>query len=224
MLPTSKTPATPADASWWNAWFGGGLDYYTRYFNVTTGQVEDRLRGALFLDRRFLEDLHGQPDVWGPLWLSVSLAMSCFVVSSISKVPGGGGAALTAGPPFEALSAGLVEVVGYTAFSSLAASAFLQWRGVDSLPFLEVQCLMGYSLVPLFPALLVCLVPFGPTQGLAFLAGSVGSAIFISRNLWPALKASPRISREQAFLFLVGLLGVHVIFGILLHYSFFKSM
>ncbi len=197
------------------------LNYYAKYFNVTTDEVKERLVLASKADSNFLETLNGRMDYYGPLWLSVTCAVLLFVSSSLSK-------RLWSHPgellDFHLLTVGVVELLLYNAFQTVASWGFFKWRGIDGVKVSEMAALSGYSLCPLIPALLVSVIPLSLVQWTAFAASAVISCTFIYRNLWPILKTSPSIKQEQATLFITLLLGTHAIFFLALRIAFYRHL
>lgn len=176
---------------------------------------------AALADAAFLEKLNGRLDFYGPLWLSVTVALLLFVSSSIVKrVWGQPGELLD----FHLLTVGIVEMLLYTAFQTAATWGFFRWRSVDGVKIGEMAALSGYALVPLVPALLISSLPVGILQWAAFMGSAGMSALFIYRNLWPILQTSPSIRHEQGALFITALLGFHVIFILALRIMFFKNV
>lgn len=56
------------------------------YFNVTTEDVIERLIFSLNPNRReFLNDIEGNPDLYGPIWLTISVSFFAFMLGSISS-------------------------------------------------------------------------------------------------------------------------------------------
>lgn len=197
------------------------LNFYTKYFNVTTAEVHERLRSAATADAAFLEKLNGRLDFYGPLWISVSVAVVLFVSSSFTK-------RAWAHPgetlDFHLLTMGIIEMVLYTAFQSAMSWGFFRWRSVDGVKAGEMVALSGYSLALLLPALVVSMVPLSLAQWAAFTAAAAASSLFIYRNLWPILQTSPSIRHEQAALFTTCTLAIHVLFFLTLRVTFFKHV
>lgn len=197
------------------------LNYYTKYFNVTTEEIKDRLQSGLTADGAFLEKLNGRMDFYGPLWLSISIAVLLFVSSSFGKRAW---AHASEKLDLHLLTLGVVELMVYTSFMTLASWGFFRWRGVDGVKVGEMAALSGYSLTPLVPALLISTLPLSIIQWAAFAAAASLSCLFIFRNLWPILQTSPSIRHEQASMFIASLLFVHACFFFALRVAFFKHV
>ena len=195
------------------------LNFYTKYFNVTTEEVRERLQSGLLADGTFLEKLNGRMDFYGPAWLSITTAVLLFVSSSFGKRawahPG-------ERQDLHLLTLGVVEMLVYTSFMTMASWGFFRWRGVDGVKVGEMAALSGYSLTPLVPALILSMLPLSIVQWAAFTAAAAGSCLFIYRNLWPILQTSPSIRHEQASMFIASLLFVHAVFFFALRVAFFK--
>lgn len=187
---------------------------------MNTQEVVGRLKAACQLSEHFLEELSGRWDLYGPIWLAISLPVAMFVSSSLSIL-------LSAHPneqhDLSRLSVGMMEMMVYGVLSTGACWGVLRWRGVESIRLSEIVALLGYSLACLLPFLVVAIIPIGVLQWLAILAGTVASGAFIVRNLWPALRASS-LPREHGLTLLAALLAAQFMFLILLHHSFYQHV
>ena len=141
---TSGFGLSGSKSSWLN------LNHYSKYFNVTTEDVQERLRSSLMMDGTFLERLNGRLDFYGPLWISISVALFLFVASSFTKrVWAHPGETLD----LTLLTFGVMEMLVYTSLMSAISWGFFKWRGVDGVKLGETVALTGYSLTVLIPAL-----------------------------------------------------------------------
>lgn len=176
---------------------------------------------ALRADASFLERLAGRLDFYGPIWISISVGVLLFVISSANKTIWYHRGEFI---DFHLLTMGIVEMIIFTAFQTAFSWGFFRWRSVDGVKLGEMAALSGYSLTPLVPALLVCMIPLSIVQWAAFMGAVAISCVFIKRNLWPILKTSPTIRQEQATFFIIGLLAVQSIFILSLRVMFFKHV
>lgn len=195
------------------------LNFYTKYFDVTTDDLKQRLAMAAMADATFLEKLNGRLDFYGPAWLSITIAVLLFTISSATKrIFSHAGEVID----LHLLTTGIVEMLFFTSFQTAFAWGFFRWRSIDGVKLGEMAALCGYSLTPLIPALLLCLIPLSLIQWAAFMAAVGVSGLFIQRNLWPILQTSPSIRREQAILFIGCLIAIHSLFILALRIMFFK--
>lgn len=195
------------------------LNFYTKYFNVTTVDFQERIIAAAMADGLFLEKLNGRLDFYGPLWISITVAILLFVSSSLAKIVWPHTNEFI---DFHLITFGIIEMILFTSFQTALSWGFFRWRAVDGVKIGEMAALNGYSLVPLVPALLLSAIPLSITQWAAFTAATVLSCLFIYRNLWPILQTSPTIRHEHSALFITLLLGVQVIFILSLKAAFFR--
>lgn len=179
------------------------LDNYSKYFNVTTEEVQVRLRLTLLLKDTFLEELAGRLDFYGPTWAAFTLAMLLFLVGTLSSVTGA--------DPMGAFTSPLIWVLFYVGPICGGAWATWRWLGAEGVYFSELFCLLGYSLILFLPVAVVALLRIGLltwiSTGLAMLA----SALFIHRNIHPVLRTSS-LGVERARLYSLVTVMVHSLF------------
>jgi len=87
---------------------------------------------------------------------------------------------------------------------------------------IELVCLYGYSLVPYFPAVIMCLIPWGFFGWLFLLAATGVSVMLVLRNVAGPVLAS-EISQSKAGPILVAVLLCHFVFFLVLKLSFYHK-
>ncbi|RKP01815.1 hypothetical protein CXG81DRAFT_6135, partial [Caulochytrium protostelioides] len=64
------------------------IAYYQRYFDVDPEDVVSRARIALWPfppNPTFHDTITANPDLYGPLWITTTLVVACFMTSAISQ-------------------------------------------------------------------------------------------------------------------------------------------
>lgn len=87
----------------------------------------------------------------------------------------------------------------------------LRWLGAESLRFVELCGLVGYSLVLLFPAVLIGALSVNILSWMAMLACIAASAPFIYQNLAPVLRTSA-LGPEKGVMYTAAVCLIHSLF------------
>uniref|UniRef100_A0A7S2W618 Protein YIPF n=1 Tax=Mucochytrium quahogii TaxID=96639 RepID=A0A7S2W618_9STRA len=221
------------------------VEYYHDYFNVTTEDVINRLTCvATPWKRNFFEVCDGRPDLYGPFWGSTTLIFLIVATANFSKYMS------TTDDQWEhdlgQLSFTAMLVYGFAVAMPFVAWGVFSYLGVSTsnIAFSELACVYGYSFSAFLPASLLCLIPHNSVSWLALLTALGFSAAFLMMNLWERLgttaggylppmqvdgengQSEPSLvtekpSRQTAAIFLVGLLGLHIVFALVLKIKFF---
>lgn len=129
-----------------------------------------------------------RPDLYGPLWLSLTMA---FAVGAASNLSGW----FTFTPQsedsiwhydFARVTAALSCSLGFSAAVPVAAWAALQYAG-RPLPLVLLVCVQGYSLAAHLVAAVLCAIPLALLQWTAVLLGAAAAGYFEWRALAPLL-------------------------------------
>ncbi|PJF17721.1 Protein YIPF [Paramicrosporidium saccamoebae] len=125
------------------------LDNYSKYFNVTTEEVVQRVMSVVTMRESFLEDLAGRLDLYGPAWIAITLAVAIFMVST------SGNFFPHLGKPTDlhSLSSALCLLSCHLLIVCFGGWTVLKWLGADSLHATELTTLVGYSLLLFYPIL-----------------------------------------------------------------------
>lgn len=169
-------------------------------------QVVERVRAAFSLSGTFLEDLAGRIDCYGPVWISITLAVLIFIAGSLSTY------SLLPTPDYlSILSSSLFYILFYLGIVVGGGWMVLRWLGADSIYFTELLCLFGYSLVFFFPLIAISQLRIKLLTWLAALAVGGASSFFVYQNLYAALRTSA-LGVDRAFFYSVVILFLHAIF------------
>ena len=152
---------------------------------------------------------------------------------------------------FKVLSSSVFFVFGFALAMPFVAWASFQYLGValTRISFPELACVYGYSIFTFSFACILCVVNIAAIEWLAVLGALGFSAAFLIRNLWARLGVSesggymppmgldsgtdmeaqggvPSLvteepDRKKASMLLVGLVGLHFVFALVLKFMFF---
>ena len=166
----------------------------------------ERARATFSLSGTFLEDLAGRIDCYGPVWISITLAVLIFVASSLSAYPH-----LPTPDYLSILSSSLFYILFYLGIVVGGGWMALRWLGADSIYFTELLCLFGYSLIFFFPLIAISQLRIRLFTWVTAFAVSAASSFFVYQNLHAALRTSA-LGVDRAFICSVVILALHAIF------------
>jgi len=133
--------------------------------------------------------LEGNPDLYGPFWISTTVVMILFLTGTISQYLSRKGAGHFE-YDFTLLSGAAGLIYGYTGVIPIALWGILKWFGSESANVLECWALYGYANLIWIP---VALISWSPVTILNWVFVGIGfgiSALFLFRNLYPVLSAT----------------------------------
>lgn len=203
------------------------IAYYQQYFNVETGDVVARVRCALLAYKGgTIFDQHTQADLYGPLWISATVALTLFSVSNLSAF----------------MEAWLHDTAGWTYDFSLLFSAFsilfgyvvggasllwgaLRWRGHQECKLADLLCIYGYAGTVWMPMTLLCIIPVDAVRWATVVLASGYSTFFLNTNLRIHLKlplpTGMAIPTDHLAQLAVAASAVHFLFGLVFKRYFF---
>uniref|UniRef100_A0A1E1W2L8 Protein YIPF n=1 Tax=Pectinophora gossypiella TaxID=13191 RepID=A0A1E1W2L8_PECGO len=196
------------------------IEYYQKYFDVHTEEVVERIISSVLPQRvsrnYFDERIKGKPDLYGPIWISVTLIFTIAVSGNISNYLQSANKAVHWRYDFHLVSYAATAISCYVWIVPLALWAALKWTTVpDGQDEIETQtsktptmislfCLYGYSLAIYIPVAVLWTIPVLWLQWLFVLMAACVSGAVLIFWLLPALRKS------KYFFILVGsILGFH---------------
>eukprot|EP01068_Selenidium_serpulae_P001427 Selendium_serpulae@DN1568_c0_g1_i1.p1 len=192
---------------WWQ------LATYSPYFNVTTEAVVLRLKMGLtpwksdspmFWDSEMSSGLpapsnaprhaigfDAAADLYGAVWVSTTLILALAISSNAAGLLQHkfASAAVEWHSEMSKLSMGFALVPAIALVLPLLIWGVNRYQG-GRCGFLRLVSLMGYSLVPYVPAVVLCAQPYATLQLLALVAAGATACKFLHRNLKPVLEVS----------------------------------
>ncbi|KAH7720975.1 Yip1 domain-containing protein [Aphelenchoides avenae] len=187
------------------------FDFYQRYFDVETEQVQSRILHSMVpkWNANYITD-HVQPlpDLYGPFWIAVTLIFSTGICGNIAHF------VHTSGNEHFENDFGLVTgastlVACYIILVPFAIYSVMWYRSATmQYAYLELLCAYGYSLSIFVPvSILWAVVPFEWFRW-ALIAVSVAlSGTVLAGTIWASVQSDP--NRMLAFGVLAGVVLLH---------------
>lgn len=161
----------PSSASASSKRYLWSIHFYQQFFDLTTTQLLTRLYNTFRPDRNFLDTLDGNPDLYGPVWISTTVVVILFLTGTISQYLAEKGEQHFV-YDWRLLSGAAGLVYGFNLVVPAALWGVLKWfagrgsglgeDGREVLGLVESWCLYGYaSLV----WVVVALVSWSPLSG-----------------------------------------------------------
>ncbi|KAG5854053.1 hypothetical protein ANANG_G00033440 [Anguilla anguilla] len=173
------------------------FEYCQSFFNVDTVQVLDRIRGSLIPlpGRNFVRHhLHSNPDLYGPLWICVTLAFSLSIGGNLSTfLTLKGDPKYHYRPQFHTVSVAAVSVFLYALLVPLCVWGFLKWRQgmerhIRGYSYLETVCVYGYSLFIYIPTSVLWIIPIPWLRWVSILVAVAISGSVLVITFWPVVR------------------------------------
>ncbi|CAE7315941.1 YIPF1 [Symbiodinium natans] len=190
-------------------WAGSMLSYAQQMFDISSEDVIKRLKLSLVpfqgLDAAS-SDLRSRPDFYGPFWVATTAVLFLAATGNFARLleteeyP-----AVEFKSDYSLVSVAASMVYGLLVGVPLVTRLGLYCSGqsVDSINFKQVICVYGYSLTPMIPMSVICLVPNSFFRWIAVLAGLGISLAF----LWGTLSADLAVEAPSLKWKVLGLFG-----------------
>jgi len=201
-----------------NKRFLWSLDFYAQFFDVDTNEVLRRCWATLYPKVNFLDLLDGNPDLYGPIWITTTVVLILFLSSTIQ-----GYLASTNDMPYRynfgllSGAAGLMYL--YTAIVPLALWGALKWYGSEAANLLECLCLYGYGNLIWVPIAIASASPIGILNWILATVGFGFSLAFLLRNLDPVVRATG--SKTSKFILII-VIVLHAALSLAIKILFFQ--
>nr|SVE87611.1 EOG090X0CJ3 [Daphnia similis] len=200
--------------------------YYQRYFDVDTPQVKERLVWS-FIPRPSRDTLthyiRPSPDLYGPLWICVTLVFCVAIMGNIADYLHSGGEGQHWRYDFRKVSISASTIFSYALLLPLVLWLLLWWRRKEGdqtpLGFIEIVSLYGYSLAIYIPISVLLTIPFPILQWTLVILGAALSGSVLVLSLWPPLSAT---KRGMAVIILSVILAFHFLLAAGLQLYFFR--
>nr|SVE75360.1 EOG090X0CJ3 [Daphnia dolichocephala] len=200
--------------------------YYRRYFDVDTPQVKERLMWS-FVPRPSRDTLthyiRPSPDLYGPLWICVTLVFCVAIMGNIADYLHSGGEGQHWRYDFRKVSISASTIFSYALLLPLVLWLLLWWRRKEGdqapLGFIEIVSLYGYSLAIYIPISVLLTIPFPVLQWTLVILGAALSGSVLVLSLWPPLSAS---QRGMAVIIVSAIVAFHFLLAAGLQLYFFR--
>ena len=154
-------PGAPPRAQPWDKAAVYSLDYYRQFFDVDTQQVVFRIKSSCWpLRNRFLAQIRGRGDLYGPVWVSTTLVfVTAFAAGIVDYRDSLRRHDAEWSFDFTKVSLAATTVYSYIAVVPLLLWALLRWKLTAAPSLLDVLTVYGYSLFVYIPVAIVCIFP-----------------------------------------------------------------
>ncbi|KAG6442888.1 protein YIPF1 [Manduca sexta] len=180
------------------------IEYYQKYFDVQTSEVVERIISSVLpqkVSRNYFDErIKGKPDMYGPIWISVTLIFTIAVSGNIADYLQNANKPIPWRYDFHLVSYAATAIMSYVWIVPLALWAALKWTTVsDGQDEIETQtsrtpsmislfCLYGYSLSIYIPVAILWTIQISWLQWLFVLMAAFVSGAVLIFWLLPALK------------------------------------
>lgn len=206
-------------------WAGSWLSYAQQLFDVSSDEVLKRLKLALVPfqgQEDAANDFRTRPDFYGPFWVATTSVLFLAATGNFARL-----LEMEDEQSFKS-DFSLVSVAASMIYGLLVAvplcarlGLYCSGQSVDCINFKQVICVYGYSLTPLIPMSVICLVPMAVLRWIAVLCCLVTSLAFIYGTLSADLAVeAPSLKWKVLGLFC----GAHVINVMVYRIYFFHSI
>jgi hypothetical protein len=236
------------------------LDSYTQYFDVDTADVNARIRAAVttfWKPDQFRTAVLGEagndaykgPDLYGPLWVCMTLIFLIAVTSNLSaymhhaqksshahhssssssgssnSTDSGSGSGAAQEQEFEYDLHHLVRALTVVSSFVFGVPTFF-WMATICLGMPGVSlalwiCCYGYSMVPYQIAALLAWIPWEIVEWFVLASATAASALLVVRNLSTPLMQQDSSTHTKAAPLIMAMMGAHVCFLFVLKFTFY---
>jgi hypothetical protein len=202
------------------------IAYYQPYFNVETDDVVVHLRCALLAYKGgTIFDQHTDADLYGPLWISATVALTLFSVSNLSAFIEAWLHGKSWAYDFSLLFSAFSILFGYVVGGAGVLWAAFRWRGHQECKLVDLLCIYGYAGTVWLPMSLLCIIPVDAVRWATVVLASGYSTFFLNTNLKIHLKlplpSGMSIPTDQLAQLAVAACAVHFLFGLVFKRYFF---
>lgn len=206
-------------------WAGSWLSFAQQLFDVSSEDVLKRLKLALVPfqgQEDAANDFRTRPDFYGPFWVATTAVLFLAATGNFARL-----LEMEDEQSFKS-DFSLVSVAASMIYGLLVAvplcarlGLYCSGQSVDCINFKQVICVYGYSLTPLIPMSVICLVPMAFLRWVAVCCGLATSLAFIYGTLSADLAVeAPSLKWKVLGLFC----GAHVIIFMVYRIYFFHSI
>ncbi|CAG9133055.1 unnamed protein product [Plutella xylostella] len=211
------------------------IEYYQKYFDVQTSEVIERIISSVVptkVSSSYFDDrIKAKPDLYGPVWISVTLIFTIAVSGNIASYLQNVNSAMHWRYDFHLVSYAATAIICYVWIVPLALWGAIKWTTVEAQDEEAIQgstnptmmslfCLYGYSLSVYIPVAILWTIQVSWLQWLlVLLAAFVSGAVLIYWLL-------TTLRKSKYFLILVAsILAVHFLLatGFMLYFFHIPS-
>jgi len=233
--PTAQSGMSPSDTPQMSRWqlctSCFKMETYMAYFDIDATDIYRRLKYSIlyfYLPDKFRSEVIGVartdnmkgPDLYGPLWITMTLVFFLAVTSNLSaylRTDNAGEFEYDISHLVHAMTVCFGFVLGIPALWWILT----QCLGMQCLMMVDWICLYGYSMVPYIPSTLFCLIPSHAWIWICLIITTGVSGGLVVRNVASALLAADTTSNKAGPI-LIAVMVSHVIFLLVLKLTFYN--
>ncbi|KAK1298782.1 hypothetical protein QJS10_CPB14g01649 [Acorus calamus] len=182
----SSGSGTAGDQQASSSWTGiFSISSYSPYFDVDTEDVVDRIMNSLYPTRgNFFRKIDGNPDLYGPLWISTTLVFILAALGNCATYLMDGRSDPNTAWNFDVsyVNWAASVIYGYVILLPAAFYFLLQYFGSPA-SLVRLWCMWGYSLFVFVPSCLLLVVPAEIFRWIVILVAGSASSCFVGLNL-----------------------------------------
>jgi len=158
------------------------VEYYQPFFNVTTLDVQERIKSSLNpLKPRFFELTQQNPDLYGPIWIYTTLVLVLAAAGNFAQFlhPN---TDKTVSYNYDFIPTAALIIYGYGFLFPVVLTVILKVFGSNSTSYIQTICCYGYSLFVFIPAFILAIIPVSILQWVLIILAIVSSTLFLVTN------------------------------------------
>lgn len=162
------------------------LERAQQLFDVSTNDVIQRLRMVVPLKPPdgAKEDLKSRPDFYGPFWIATTAVLFLAATGNFARlIQAGDHRAFQ--PDYSLVSVAATMIYGTLGVLPAAARGAIFFAGDEgsTVDLRQIVCVCGYSMAPMIPVSMLCLIPLASLRWLLTLLGAALSLYFLHTHL-----------------------------------------
>ncbi|EFO20903.1 hypothetical protein LOAG_07587 [Loa loa] len=170
------------------------FEFYQQYFDVDTDQVLSRIWYSMlprFTSNFITDHIQPLPDLWGPVWISITLVFSTAICGNLAKYIETSGtiASYQYGSDFRLVTGASTVIFCYVVLVPfILYSLFWYRKSYLQYSYLDILCAYGYSLSIFVPVSILWILQAQWFRWLLiFLSVALSGSVLVS-SIWPAIK------------------------------------
>ncbi|XP_076760198.1 protein YIPF1 [Xylocopa sonorina] len=197
------------------------IEYYQKYFNVSTNDVVERIKRSMFphgSENYLISHIRPNPDLYGPFWICVTLIFAIAISGNLANyLQTANSSKYHWRYEFHIVSYAATCIFLYAWLLPLTLWGALMWTTsarnteeelIESVPtpsLLELLCLYGYSLAIYIPVAFLLTIQIEWLRWTLVVVTSFLSGGVLLRSLLPLISGRYRI------IYIVAILGMHLL-------------
>lgn len=196
------------------------LSYYQEFFNVNTGEVVKRVKCAFIPNMKvnyFEEYIKTKPDLYGPLWICITLAFTIAIGSNLLDY-------ITTTTKdvshwkyeFHVITKASLIVFVYVWIIPVILWSLIKWYLASQMyvSAMELICVYGYGLVVYIPLSLLWVIHLHYLQWILMIMAVSSSGLVLVSTVQPMIA-------NKNYSIVGGVIILHIFFSIVIFLSFF---